>query len=192
MTSETTCAVDGCERPHYALGWCNLHYQRVRVHGTPLAERPQRTPNGEARRFFEEAMLLETDECIIWPYTVRPDGYGIIRMGGTMAAVHRLSLMRQGDPPTDKPQALHGPCNNKRCFNPKHLSWGTPIDNIGRDRERDGTVNRGERHGHAKLLESQVVEIRRSQESGRILAERYGVTRGHIYGVRSRRTWTHV
>jgi hypothetical protein len=36
------CIISGCDRPHYAHGWCELHYQRWRKHGDPLvAIRPQ-------------------------------------------------------------------------------------------------------------------------------------------------------
>ena len=30
------CSVDGCERLHYAKGYCALHYRRFKVHGDPL------------------------------------------------------------------------------------------------------------------------------------------------------------
>jgi hypothetical protein len=30
------CSVDGCERPHVALNFCEMHYLRVRRHGDPL------------------------------------------------------------------------------------------------------------------------------------------------------------
>lgn len=26
---QETCAIDGCDRPHYAIGRCNLHYVRM-------------------------------------------------------------------------------------------------------------------------------------------------------------------
>lgn len=30
-----TCSIEGCERPVYGWGWCNLHYQRWHKHGDP-------------------------------------------------------------------------------------------------------------------------------------------------------------
>jgi hypothetical protein len=34
-----TCAVPGCTRPHSGLGYCNLHYQRFKKHGS--TDKPQ-------------------------------------------------------------------------------------------------------------------------------------------------------
>jgi len=36
------CAVEGCERPSRARGWCAKHYQRWRVHGDPVWTPPPR------------------------------------------------------------------------------------------------------------------------------------------------------
>lgn len=38
--SESTCSVDGCERPHYGRGLCSMHHQRWRKHGDPLHVAP--------------------------------------------------------------------------------------------------------------------------------------------------------
>lgn len=40
------CAVEGCEKPHYARGWCNKHYQRWWQHGDPLGGGPERQTRG--------------------------------------------------------------------------------------------------------------------------------------------------
>lgn len=37
------CAVDGCERPVVARGWCECHYQRWRRHGDPVMVGVQRS-----------------------------------------------------------------------------------------------------------------------------------------------------
>jgi hypothetical protein len=40
-----TCSIDGCDRPRYNFrGWCNLHYQRWRKHGT--TDLRVKTPRG--------------------------------------------------------------------------------------------------------------------------------------------------
>lgn len=38
----TTCRIDGCNRPVKARGWCGVHWQRWYVHGDPIADRPPR------------------------------------------------------------------------------------------------------------------------------------------------------
>ncbi|WP_327335860.1 HNH endonuclease [Streptomyces sp. NBC_01324] len=38
--TDRTCGVPACERDYYARGWCQLHYDRARKHGSP--ELPQR------------------------------------------------------------------------------------------------------------------------------------------------------
>jgi 5-methylcytosine-specific restriction endonuclease McrA len=40
--TQTTCAVDGCERPTRARGWCHLHWNRWRRCGDVQADRPVR------------------------------------------------------------------------------------------------------------------------------------------------------
>lgn len=34
-----TCAIEGCEKPSWARGWCQAHYTRWKRHGDPLAGR---------------------------------------------------------------------------------------------------------------------------------------------------------
>lgn len=42
---ERTCAIEDCEKPHLARGWCNTHYKRWLATGDPLkTKRPERQP----------------------------------------------------------------------------------------------------------------------------------------------------
>lgn len=34
---KSTCSIEDCGRPHFARGWCNMHWKRWRRHGDPLA-----------------------------------------------------------------------------------------------------------------------------------------------------------
>lgn len=34
-----TCSIEGCDRKHYGLGLCSLHYKRLKEHGDPLYQR---------------------------------------------------------------------------------------------------------------------------------------------------------
>jgi hypothetical protein len=48
---------------------------------------------------------------------------------------------------------------------------------------------RGEEHSRARLYESQVLAIRRDTRSASVIAANYGVSKGCILSVKSRRTW---
>lgn len=39
------CSVEGCDRKHFGRGYCQLHYIRVRNHGSPGATRKRREPS---------------------------------------------------------------------------------------------------------------------------------------------------
>lgn len=159
-----------------------------------MVQRTSRTPNGEPRRFFEEVLLLDTDDCIVWPYASDGHGYGKLWVDGVLVKVHRLALERSERPPKAGEVARHGPCRNPACFNPKHLSWGSVAENM-RDKERDGTRLLGSRNHRAKFDEDDVREIRRLSDQGVLgvtLAERYGVSKSVISNVINRRRWAHV
>lgn len=101
-----------------------------------------RTPPGEGVRFFEEMMLVETDECVIWPYGKEYNGYGMLSLEGVSSTVHRHACKRvHGDPPRGRMDAAHS-CGAKDCFNPRHLSWKTRSENL-LDKRSDGTASNG-------------------------------------------------
>jgi hypothetical protein len=73
-----------------------------------------------------------------------------------------------------------------------NLSWGTREQNMGPDRVRDGTDNRGERQGRAKLTWPAVAEIRRRAAAGEPkmhLAKEFGVSASNIRSIVSGDTW---
>lgn len=72
-----------------------------------------------------------------------------------------------------------------------NLALGTRAENIA-DGMRDGRNPRGERHGHAKLTEHQVREIRTSTASEEQLAKKYKVDRRTIGMILKHVTWRHL
>jgi len=72
-----------------------------------------------------------------------------------------------------------------------NLEWCTPSQNV---RHKMDVLGKGigENAPHNKLVNSDILGIRASQETAESLAGKYGVARSHIYNIRNRRCWRHV
>lgn len=185
-----TCTIDGCGGRHEARGWCHKHYTRWRRYGDP--ERLLAAATGEPLAFVRIAVLTDHGECILWPYGKSVCGYGSVKYRGAMVPAHRLSLSLATGVPMDNPLfALHGPCNNRGCISPSHLSWGTSEQNQA-DRLRDGTALLGESCFQAKLTTEQVREILLDPRPRGEIADSYGVTKNNISRIKNRKSWKHV
>ncbi len=147
------------------------------------------------------------------------DGYKRIWIQGRCFYAHRIACyLKYGSSPPGRLLAIHG-CRQKYCV--EHVHWGSCKENSA-DKERDGTVPRGDRHwsranpekvsrgtrhgsytkpenrlrgsnhSHAKLTEDDVRVIRASKESGVVLARKYRVTPSAISLICLRKAWKHV
>jgi hypothetical protein len=119
--------------------------------------------------------------CKIWTGCKNQDGYGMrtTKVAGKWRArgVHRLACIEaHGPPPPGKPEAMHS-CDNRACYEPSHLRWGSRLDNM-RDAAQKGRMSHGEENNRAKLTSEDVREIRlaRGKTCLRELSLRYGVS----------------
>ena len=138
--------------------------------------------------FIVQAILHETDDCILWPWGTHGGGYGSVGHG-KRKGVHVLVCRNvHGEPPSSKHEVAHS-CGVRRCINKRHLRWATKSENMA-DKLIHGTHNRGERGGLTKLTKEQVIEIRTGKRRQTALAKEFGVTVATINDAKHHRTWS--
>jgi hypothetical protein len=153
----------------------------------------QKAAYGEAARFLKEVVLPHTgDQCLAWPFSRYPNGYGQLWRDGKPAPVSRIVCTEiNGPPPTEKHEAAHS-CGkgHEGCCNPRHLDWKTPAENCS-DKLTHGTHFRGDQSPNAKLTREKVQRIKelRGTVSRRKLAEWMGVSEPLIGHIHSGRRW---
>ena len=137
------CAVDTCERPHFCKGYCRLHYERWKRHGSPDVVLKRLSVRGEPMRWLLQHAIHLGDECLTWPFARFPDGRA--HMNGRKPT-RVMCEMAHGPAPTPQHEAAHS-CGkgHEACINPQHLRWATPVENAA-DKVVHGTVLEGERH----------------------------------------------
>jgi hypothetical protein len=140
-------------------------------------------------RFWSRVNKTET--CWLWTASKNCGGYGRVRINDNTHLVHRLSLSHSLGRPIGTGLLVRHLCRNRHCLNPAHLQEGTDKDNYA-DSVIDGTNAKGEKHGHSKLTEVQVREIRASDKRNCELAKIYNVSRETISGIRLGITWKWV
>ena len=87
-------------------------------------------------------------------------------------------------------EALHAD-DNKMDNSISNLRYGTKEENE-KDRQKNGRVCKGERHGCARLTDTDIKDIRASAMPGAELASKFGVGLPHIWAIRARRVWKHI
>ena len=92
---------------------------------------------GRANSFFGNISIEPISGCWNWTGCTDTGGYGTMRINRRLELVHRVSAWCfLGFALRSSLHVLHH-CDNRRCFNPKHLFIGTNLDNV-RDRDRKG------------------------------------------------------
>lgn len=191
MAVKSICKIDGCGKTSVARNLCNQHYRKWQRNGDPLGGR---RPYGDAAKWIENILRVETDECIVWPFGKSGCGYGEIwsPVERRMIGAHVVICERlHGPRPSAHHQVAHS-CGRGHlsCVTPSHLRWATYSENQI-ERADHGTSNRGTRHRSAKLTEAEVRTIRAAKGTVRrvVLAERFGVTPGNISNIMTGRLW---
>lgn len=156
-------------------------------------------------KFWSRVTDRPADGCWEWP-SMEQRGYGAIYIGGDrsvrgMYAATRVSWVIHYGPIPDNLLVCHH-CDNARCVRPDHLYLGDRRQNL-RDAIDRGLVdyasvrekNKGEGNPAARLSEQEVLAMRRLAAQGvkhYVIADRFGVSRGHASHVIRGRVWRHL
>jgi len=140
------------------------------------------------RERFELHTIPEPNSgCLLWIADVS-NGYGRMAVNRRKMQCHRVAWAEAHGPIPDGMDVLHS-CDNPPCVNVNHLFLGTNADNMA-DCVKKGRSRRGERHRCVKLTRANVLAIRESSDTRRVLAERYGVRVQTIAVIIQRKSWS--
>lgn len=137
------------------------------------------TKPGLPRQFLQDAADGYTTDCIDWPFTATPRGYGQIRDQGRDRPATQVVLEMAGRP-SPGPHAtyvLHS-CDRPCCVNPLHLRWGSQAENLA-DARAKRRIQSGERRYNARFTNEQVRAIRARHQRGetrKALADEHGMS----------------
>jgi hypothetical protein len=107
---EQECSVDGCTKVQFLRrGWCDAHYMRNRMHGSPTGGGPDKAPKGSG--------------------TLNRDGYRLISHNGKQVLEHRVVMAEHIGRPLTRDENVHhldGDRTNNRLDNLELWSTSQP------------------------------------------------------------------
>lgn len=138
------------------------------------------------------------DSCWLWLGHFNKQGYATVRFQGKTEYVHRLILEWTSD--VSRKEAgerfleTRHLCGNMKCQNPKHLSWGSSLENC-MDRARHGGDGHWIGARKARIIKGLYASLRRYPRSGMVVrdglsrvARLMGVSRQTVYQIGTGRT----
>jgi len=207
------CCVKDCEAPTQTQGlrasrgkstseirekYCRKHVSWLVKHGS--LDVPKYAQGSLEFRFWKHVEKQGENDCWEWKADLSRSGYGSLWNPETKRNISaaRFSCELHHGKPNDGMFVMHS-CDNKRCVNPAHLSWGTAKQNTN-DAIKRGLrpkiaipVCFGEKNPKSKLTLEQARFIKAHPEMKLTeLASMYGLSPNCIRGVRIGRTWKEV
>ena len=146
-----------------------------------------------ADRISEKITYEPTSGCWLWTGGLSSYGYAAMQINKMQRLVHKIMFERCNGEVPDGGILCHT-CNVRSCVNPNHLYVGTPASNY-HDAVAANRHPHGDTHGHAKLSEVDVRDMRRLYADGMSLtaiALTFGVTRPTATKACKGASWQHV
>ena len=141
------CSVENCTSFVKGRGFCNKHYFReFRAGRQPGPNRTERVLS-----FIESCIVANTDKCLDPPFKSRSDYPSFVHHGVFKKLGWVVLERTEGSRPSGL--EMRHLCGNRRCCNPRHLTWGTHLENMqdwkdhGCAGDRTGVNNPNYRHG---------------------------------------------
>jgi len=142
------------------------------------------------------AWTTEEGDCLLWGKYLG-NGVPMVYHDGKFIQVRKLVLRLSGVPPLGCYTAAR--CGNPTCVELTHIvqrtakqhhsHMGKQVSLAPTNQMRIAKITKARRASVGKINQEQAIEIRMSEESGPVLAERYGVTRTMIARIKSGKSW---
>lgn len=150
-----------------------------------------RPGEGAAAAFLHNNIGYQGEECLTWPFSTMPTGYGAFGYFGQQLYAHRFMCeLINGPAPSPIHEAAHS-CGRGKfgCVDPRHLTWKTPTGNALDSREH-GTQARNPWGNKGKLSRNQVAEIwvLKGRETQAVTAARFDVSASTVRDIYLGRT----
>lgn len=131
--------------------------------------------------------------CWNWGAARTARGYGKVADGqGGWRLAHRVMWETENGAIPEGLEVCHE-CDNPACINPAHLFLGSHAENMS-DCKKKGrsAAPRGEENPRSKLTERDVLEIRASGLTAKMLAAKHGVSDTMIRSIKAKKAWRHI
>ncbi|ARK28770.1 HNH endonuclease signature motif containing protein [Halalkalibacter krulwichiae] len=182
------CRVDGCYKDVVGLGYCSMHYTRLKRYNDPLF------PGLNGGNRPKKIKFKEVEGCfVLTSHKLNSGGYSEIRIRGITKKVHR-HVYEQCFGEIPEGLVVRHKCDNPSCVNPEHLEIGTQKDNV-RDMMLRNRHVKGSKKSASKLKETDVINIKRLLKKGCTnvyIASLYKVHNSVISEIKHKKIWTHV
>lgn len=180
------CSVSYCNKPQNRKDLCEMHYMRLRRHGS------LHYTKSSAKKL--DFIVTESGCFECTTHKKLSTGYYLMMYNHKRTSLHRYVYEEMfGEIPEG--MVVRHKCDNRGCINPEHLELGTHKDNSRDMIERGGSL-KGTKNPNAILTEEDVKEIRRLAFMGfkrKDICEMYGLKNiNNVTSIKYGHSWSHV